>query len=632
MSFKKILVVEEDPDNLRRLREILKTQGHKIVTAPDCRTIVDKVSRELPDLVLMGIGTPESDNDEATKKLKAEPSTSSIPVITLRTLNDLNMGLSGKERGFENGLDQGEIQSRFVDLVEEALKVEGIGGGEFSTGRGVFPAAIDPPTDAGNILIVENGQRNWKEISSLLGPLGYAIHHASGWEEMLKAVDGNRTDLVLVDSSGNEGEGPEMVRRLRANGPTSAIPIVLLTSGSNRNQKHEGIEAGCDDFIDKPIDRIELTARVRSLIRLSRNRSGKNDRDRLDTVLGEMGEGILFLDGNWNLMESNEAARRLLELDSRGWRGRNLLDHIYSSRTVSVKRSYLANHGEQTIRFESRREETDFSNALSISIVARKFFSEDGTVREIILVAKDITVRQEEERMKDEFLSTVSHKLKTPLSVILANVEYMTSGYYGELSMDQANAAREIGTGGYQLLHLFDKLLAFISPSSLDSQDTTPRTVSSLLERFVANTRKRKENQSVLFELTVDKEIRNSTINFASFEIALESIVENAVKFNVDPAAKVVIHAARGEESSLVVSVADNGPGIPSEHADKIFRRFYQIEKFHTGNVAGVGLGLPLARRLIERHGGTVELDSSAEKGSTFRITVAEGVPLDTLS
>ena len=632
MSSKKILVVEDDPDNLARLRETLTSRGHLVITASDRGTVVDRAARELPDLILMGDGTAEQENHEAARKLKAEPLTSSIPVIDLSTMGGIGRKPDRHNPDFDSHEDPVRGRSRFIDMVEDALQLEWVGGGEFSIGRPAIPASVDPAADAGVILVVEDEQKNWKEISSVLGPIGYSVRGASGSEEAIEAIAANRTDLVLIDFNFNGGSGTSLIRRLRADRSTRSLPIVLLTSPSNRSQKQDGMDAGCDDFIEKPIDRTELTARARSLIRLSRSRAYENDRDRLDTLLGEMGEGIVFLDPHWNVTEINDAARRLLELAHHGWRGVNLLDHIFGSRQVTAKRSSLANPEKQTVRFEIRREQSDTSAPLSLSVFARKFLSEDGKVREIILMVKDITGKRDEERMKDEFLSTVSHKLKTPLSVIMANVEYLISGYYGNLSDEQSDAAREIGVGARQLLDLFDKLLAFISPGSLDGSEPMPRTLTSLLEVYVARIQKREENRAVQFELDVDESLRDATIDFPSFDIALESIVENAVKFNPGNEARVIIRAAPAEDSSISISVTDNGPGIPPEHREKIFQRFYQIEKFHTGNVAGVGLGLPLARRLIERHGGTVEIDSQVGQGSTFRITVAAGAALDSFS
>jgi two-component system sensor histidine kinase VicK len=101
----------------------------------------------------------------------------------------------------------------------------------------------------------------------------------------------------------------------------------------------------------------------------------------------------------------------------------------------------------------------------------------------------------------------------------------------------------------------------------------------------------------------------------------MSNIFSNAIKFNDKEIIEIKV-SARKEQSSIVLEIYDNGPGIPIEDQDKIFEGFYQIEKYFTGNVAGAGLGLPLVKKIVTAHGGTVSIKSDIGRGTTLKITL----------
>jgi signal transduction histidine kinase len=103
--------------------------------------------------------------------------------------------------------------------------------------------------------------------------------------------------------------------------------------------------------------------------------------------------------------------------------------------------------------------------------------------------------------------------------------------------------------------------------------------------------------------------------------VVLDNLVENAVKFNSGEEPKVELFARRHVGDWVEIAVRDNGPGIPAEHQQKVFEKFYQVEKYYTGKVSGAGLGLPLARRIVESLGGKIWVESRLGEGSTFTFT-----------
>jgi len=119
---------------------------------------------------------------------------------------------------------------------------------------------------------------------------------------------------------------------------------------------------------------------------------------------------------------------------------------------------------------------------------------------------------------------------------------------------------------------------------------------------------------SALGEIFADKE---------KIKEALCCILENAVKFNINPEKSVKI-TGELQSGAVVISIEDNGVGFPLSEKEKIFEKFYQIEESFTGQVAGAGLGLPLAKRIISAHGGSISVDSKMNEGSKFTIIIPE--------
>jgi len=102
----------------------------------------------------------------------------------------------------------------------------------------------------------------------------------------------------------------------------------------------------------------------------------------------------------------------------------------------------------------------------------------------------------------------------------------------------------------------------------------------------------------------------------------IENLVENAIKFNDKKVKKVRISGRSVDDKFIQMEISDNGPGVPSEEQEKIFQKFYQVEEYFTGKVEGIGLGLPLAKRLVEAHGGRIWIESKLGEGSTFYFTL----------
>jgi two-component system phosphate regulon sensor histidine kinase PhoR len=312
-----------------------------------------------------------------------------------------------------------------------------------------------------------------------------------------------------------------------------------------------------------------------------------------------------------------------LNLDAERARGQDLLEWLYRIFQVSVPKQLLLTPVEKSVRFEISRPEQPNSAPLFLSANLDVIPLPAGRIAGTIWTLRDVTQSKKETKMHRTFLSLVSHKLRTPIACITEHVSLLQDGLLGELTGDQRNSIDRVQDQAARLKELVDEMLNFIQidESDLDHaadafivEDVLKPRLDRLVQRHAA--------KKPAIKLEFPKGLYALGMPSEHFQIVVENLVDNAIKFCDKPQAEVRIAYAQTAEGQHEFTVADNGPGIPHEEFERIFEEFYQIDKYFTGNVAGVGLGLPLTRRLVMKAGGRIWVTSQLGGGTVFHFTV----------
>jgi signal transduction histidine kinase/CheY-like chemotaxis protein len=230
---------------------------------------------------------------------------------------------------------------------------------------------------------------------------------------------------------------------------------------------------------------------------------------------------------------------------------------------------------------------------------------------------------QEISRLKSEFLANMSHELRTPLNSILGFSEILKDNLAGTLSEEQRVECLEaIHASGEHLLQLINDVLD-MSKIEAGRMDLVlgDYVVDAAIREVVTVVKSLAGRKGIELSVVVQPEDLVVYADKGKFKQVIYNLLSNAIKFTPDNGSVFVDAKIRGEAGDLLVTVTDSGVGIPAEHIDKIWTEFYMIQGEHQKQ-KGTGLGLALVRKLVELHGGKIEVFSQEGKGSTFTFTM----------
>jgi len=480
--------------------------------------------------------------------------------------------------------------------------------------------AQDTQAVGGKILVVDDYPANVKLLERNLHAAGYETVAAYDGEEALEKVRSERPDLILLDIMLPKFNGFEVCRHLRADEATAVIPIIMITALKETEERIRGLEVGADDFISKPFDRGELLARVKSLLQIKYYRSMLTEREKFHAVIQDLSHGIIITDGQWHVQTISRRAAELLGRLGEDLVGREL-GEVLSTFQVEPSLEAMRKSLVRSVGVELRQEE-----ARPPRYLAGRYTRIEGPHGELYnaaMVFRDVSEMRQKEKLKRDFLSLMSHKLKTPLTIIGGYLSLINNGKYGDVPPAMADALA-ITTGKVrELSDLIEKTLAYAGLTATELERAGQLVLlDDLVGRITQRVRQRYANRTIEWAISLPQGLPRARAPEELLAIVLDNLVDNAVKFCQKEVVRVEVAAHEIEDRQLEVSVRDNGSGIRPQDFEQIFADFSQIEETFTGNIAGMGLGLSTAKRLVESWGGQIKFESTPDNGSRFFFTV----------
>ena len=366
------------------------------------------------------------------------------------------------------------------------------------------------------VLVADDVPANVELLFDQLHTLGYRTIGAYDGPSALAACFDHNPDLCILDVSMPAGDlgvdtrstGFEVCRRIKRDPRTSRIPVIFVTAMNDTSDRVRGIEAGGDDFLTKPHNRLVLGARVRSLLKL-------------------------------------KAATDALE----------------------------------------------------------------GSYRKL----------RELEKVRDDLMKMIVHDLKSPLTSVLATLELLGDGVFGSLTDEQKRAVGEAEGKSEDLLALIEDILE-VARIEEAAVKITPEPIAplALLSEMMHEWRHRFQQEGTKASVRVD----DDTPIFHADKILLKRVFSNLIQNAVTHSSREIelTITARQAGDSVLFTFADNGPGIPSEYHEVIFRKFGQVSSGVAPRVRSSGLGLTFCKLVVDLHGGMIWVRSREGEGSAFHV------------
>jgi DNA-binding response OmpR family regulator len=471
-------------------------------------------------------------------------------------------------------------------------------------------------SQANTVLIVDDDAFGRETLTALLQPHGYHLLYASSGPEALAQATARPPDLVLLDVMMPGMDGFEVCRRLRADPLLGEVPVIMLTALDDRESRLRGIEAGADDFVSKPFDRVELRSRVRTITRLNRYRRLLAERDRFEWVVEHADDGYLSVGEAGNLLYANAQARLYLGIapdqSALGETFLELVSRQYQCEPPADWTTWLAQSADPApLPRYLVRPASSSADRFILQVDLLEMVSYPGE-RHLIRL-RDMTASIVSQNVVWSFQGLIRHKLGTSMAQLIGALGILEdldlsspTGMEAELFAIACRGAARLKADLHDIFQYIDAP-DLIRPArdccNLAELMSILSKISASLGLSAAQVGLAEIDDPGALRLALSRE---------GVELILAELLENARKFH--PQQSPAIEVALAHVSDNVhIHIRDDGQALSPEQLVKAWRPYYQGERFFTGQVAGMGLGLSMVAALIWRVGGSCRIYNRAD-------------------
>lgn len=349
-----------------------------------------------------------------------------------------------------------------------------------------------------------------------------------------------------------------------------------------------------------------MTSRLRDA--LSQN---EEEKEKLTSILTNMSDGVVATDEYGKVILVNRRASSILGMRPADIEGRHfaVLLGIDPEDAEALASGFT---GSTLLQIAPAGQEEPVVIRMTFTPVHRRDLGITGT----IAVLQDVTEQEELEASRREFVANVSHELRTPLTTIKSYAEALDDGALEDPQL----AGRFVGVIQNETERMIRLVTDLLHLSRLDSKEARlrkqPTDVLEMLEEVTDRFSFQMHQKDIQSVLSVENGLPLVPLDRDQIDQVLDNVVSNALKYTLE-GGTITISARREGGNTLAVSVSDTGVGIPQRDLDRIFERFYRVDKARSRSMGGTGLGLSIAREIVKAHDGSISLESELDVGTT---------------
>lgn len=486
-------------------------------------------------------------------------------------------------------------------------------------------ATLDPnkSDNLANILVIDDEARIREACTLVLSDRGFTVSSASDGEEGLEMISNNYFDIVLVDLMMPKISGFDVLSEVRTNHPDTVV--IVITGYATLEHSIEAMKKGAFDFIPKPFTPDQLRAVVdKSLQYTNALQDIAESKSRLRVLVNRLTEGVLTTDNNKLIVQANPAFLHMMRYHGEDVIGRNVAEIIEYKEILDAIDRTLAMAPETFSEVTSELVLQDAGGEKSYSCRCVPFRSKAGNTLGTITVLHDITALKKINQMKSDFVSMVSHEIRSPMNSLLMQLKIIMDGLAGEVTQKQQEILERASDKIVNLNNLVTELLDLSRiESGLIAHEKEMVDMTLLLKDQQKFHAPYGDKNNISIELELADNLPAILANQQNIEEIFSNLITNAIKYS--PRDTTIVISANPENKYLKIRVTDNGFGIEAEDLKNIFGRFYRVKNATTRKIQGTGLGLAIVKSIVESHHGSITVESEPGKGSTFTIYLPIG-------
>lgn len=339
------------------------------------------------------------------------------------------------------------------------------------------------------------------------------------------------------------------------------------------------------------------------------------EKETMDSVMRHVGEGVVVIGNDGNILMANPAAEKMLGNSGQAVVGRSLKESLRNEHSLVLSGGQP--EAIQEIELAGKDEETRRVLRSSNAVVEDL----NGRTIGMVSVLSDVTKMKEVDQLKSDFVANVSHELRSPLAAIQKNLSIILDQSAGAVSDQQKEFLSLAKNSTERLTRLINDLLDLAKIEAGKMELKKSRTnLTELVRNAAATFTGWFREKNVACRLELPEQDLELELDADKITQVLNNLLSNALKFT--PAKGEIRITLSAADSLIAVSVQDTGMGIEPKDQQRIFSKFEQVAGKHPNGVTGTGLGLPLAKEIVEKHGGQIRVESAPGKGSTFTFTL----------
>ena len=497
------------------------------------------------------------------------------------------------------------------------------------------------PEPVTKIMVIDDEEIMRDGCTRILSKNGWPVITAENGEAGLAKLQKSpkEIDIILLDLMMPGIGGMEVLEKIQA---LSDIPLVIVITGyATVASAVEAMKKGAYDFIAKPFTPDQLRIVVKreherralqkeaEFLRSERERSLRDvatEKSRVNTIINCMGDGILVCDRDRCIVLANPAAGLMLSIPES-----QLLGHHVSQGHLPPE---LSNTIEESLKAEGTVY-TSVSQELIIGESQETFLrahtapvrNDLGEIMGSVTVLQDISYLKELDKMKSEFIAMVAHELRAPIATVEQQLTVILGGMAGNLNEKQEQLIARASERTRGVLTLIKDLLDL---SKIEAgkmvQYKEPLNLADVIVRVVDMMKPDAQAKHIEIDFLPPAAVPVIQADRSSMEGIFTNLISNAVKYTLD-GGRVTINLD-DNDGFVRVCVADTGIGIKSDDLPRIFDKFYSVKSSETRRIVGTGLGLSIVKSIVDAHMGTISVESTEGKGTTFSILLPKATAL----